>query len=361
MRTSKQFTLSVEHILEGKFAARPQAVGLMEVVPLVPQDQTHHNRLFAVPDRDMLLAGNPSYGTVVITNKDSERPLIVPSTTAWVTRHKAQDHAITKAGLVSGGGTVTYDNAACIEASQPGAIPADVYDFKILPATLRRLDRDVVQRADFHKLWDRITALNTALGLTRGGGHLEALFREFHGELAQFVAEFESIPGQIGALILINGELAGIEIAPSPEYWQAVWEPLIRFCYGPEALLTARRLDQQGLADALTDRPRLNTEGVESLSDLELALQSLREAERTRVERLVAQHLETGLHFEHDERIALNNPIVGNVSYELASSYAGFAGQVVLDEDYVVYASLVRDSSPQKRPKRRRFRFLAAD
>ena len=352
---SKQIRLTLARILEGKRGARPQTVGLMEVVPLLPQDETHHNRMFAVPSKSMLLAGNPAYGTIIVENKDTVRPLIVPSNTTWITRHAAQDHALNKASLLAASGKSTYDTAACVEQTQAGQIPSDVHQFQILPASLRRIDKDLAERRDFRKFWGNISTLNTALGLPECGGHLNKLFTHLDKELQQFVAEFETIPGQIGALIIINGKLQGVEIAPSPEYWDSVWEPLIRFSYGPEAVLAARRLGADGARAAMLSRPRLQCDNPESIEDIELALDKLRKEEKARVEATVQSNLETVLDFDVDEQ-ALASDVSGvKVTYTLGSSYGQFIGQVVMDDDYVVYASMVYSEQVSRRPPREPF------
>ncbi|MEW6349973.1 MAG: DUF6569 family protein [Thermodesulfobacteriota bacterium] len=355
---SRKIKLNLAEILKGKIAGRAQVAGIMEVIPLIPQDAAHHSPVFAVPTRHMFLAGNPSYGTVVVRNADSDRPLIVPTNAAWVTKHRAQDHAVAKAGLVGAGGTASYDNAACVQASQPGAIPPDLHQFQILPASLRRMDKDLAEQKDFRKFWPNITALNAEFGLGTAGGHLEKLFTGFAKELLQFVAEFESLPGQVGALIIINGKLVGVEIAPSAEYWESVWEPLIRYSYGPEALLAARKLGPDGVKSSAAARPRLPETAPRSIEGIEEALRTLRRQEQQRTQEIVTKELDTSLIFEVDQDLTAVDPRTGQTSYTLASCYEGFVGQVVVEEDYVLYASLVSSTRPPKRSIRDAFRFL---
>lgn len=352
---STQIRLTLARILEGKRGARPQAVGLMEVVPLLPQDETHHNRMFAVPSKSMLLAGNPEYGTIIVENEDTQRPLIVPSNTTWITKYKAQDHALSKAGLLEASGESRYETAACVEAGQGGTIPPGVHQFQILPVSLRRIDKEVAERHEYGKFWDNISALNTTLGLPDDGGHLNMLFSHLDKELHQFVAEFETIPGQIGALIIINGKLQGVEIAPSPEYWDSVWEPLIRFSYGPEAVLAARRLGEDGARAAMLSRPRLQCDNPSSIEDIEQALHTLRSEEKARVEAVVRLNLEAVLDFDVDEQVMAGEITGPLVTYTLGSSYGQFIGQVVMDDDYVVYASMVNSEQISRRPPRQPF------
>jgi hypothetical protein len=230
-----------------------------------------------------------------------------------------------------------------------------MHQFQILPATLRRIDKEMAERHEFGKFWPSISALNEAFGLPSGGGHLKVLFSQLDKELHQFVAEFETIPGQIGALIIINGRLQGVEIAPSPEYWDSVWEPLIRFSYGPEAVLGARRLGEDGAREAMLSRPRLQCDNPSSIEDIEHALQLLRAREKARVEAVVQENLETILDFDVDEEVTVGGATEPVVTYRLGSSYGQFIGQVVMDDDYVVYASMVNSEQVSRRPPRRPF------
>jgi hypothetical protein len=350
-------TYSVNKILEGKEAGRPQIVGLMEVIPLIAQDETHFTRAFSVPSADMELAGNPTYGSVTLKNRGSG-PLVTPTNATWVTKHAAQDHAMAKAGLLGPGKTQRYDNAACVQATQGGAIPAGQHAFQILPATLRKgITKELADRREYGKFWPNIAAMNSSLGINDRGGHLTMMFEQFAKELMQFIAEFEIVKNQIGAIILINGQLVGIEIAPTPEYWKSVWEPLIRFCYGPEALLASRKLGEQGLKTAMESRPRMNINNVRTLDDLDQALSNLRKAEQERAEKSIRDVIDTSLNFEIDTKLPFNDPSLGNVTYTLLSTYKDYVGQIVEDEGYVVYCSLVNASAMTRRPQRASFRF----
>ncbi len=45
---------------------------------------------------------------------------------------------------------------------------------------------------------------------------------------------------QVGAIILIDDRVVGIERAPSHAYWQSIWPSLIRECYGSLAIEAAK-------------------------------------------------------------------------------------------------------------------------
>lgn len=339
MNAQKSLTLS--GILGGKKIGRPQGVGLMEVIPLLEHYQDHQRRLFAIPSDSLELFSNCRFGSVVVKNRSKKQPLIVLTNTTWVTRFKAQDHALTKAGLLGGSARQTYNNAACVQSNQGGAIPRAVHDFQILPAALRRMSKETAEKSEYSKLWNDISNLNSEIGVPEPDAQLRLLFSHLDGELREFVAQFENLPRQIGALIVISGELQGVEIAPTPQYWESVWEPLIRFSYGPEAVLAATKLGPFKARASIENRPKLDCPNPSCIEDIQIALEDLRKREKNRIEKILESHLNTILCFESDAQA--KGPLNENqtANYILASSFGKFVGQIVLDNDYVVYASLV--------------------
>jgi len=223
--------LTIEDILAGCGLGGAQSVGQMDVVPLFDEGGVQDDT-FAPPDMEV---GTSDYGTVGIRNTHQDRPTIVPTGAGWVTEQRAQDHAIPSAALVAAGGSKTIDTARCIEESQCALIQG-ASDFLILPASLRASALGGRTRKGYALLWGDIASFNAALGLPRARGHLVNILREFGREMDQFVAQFELLPKQIGAIVLIGGHVVGIERAPNVEYWERLWTPLIRVCYGSLAI-----------------------------------------------------------------------------------------------------------------------------
>jgi hypothetical protein len=79
------------------------------------------------------------------------------------------------------------------------------------------------------------------------------------------------VPYQRGAIILINDEVVGVEIAPNALAFSAQWESLIRDCYGSEAITLQKEfktIDESALlgeANTLEDL----AEKVQKLEDRE--------------------------------------------------------------------------------------------
>lgn len=221
--------ITVEQILAGTTTGRLQSVGQMGVIPLLDaggaQDETFGEPTFN--------AGTRGYGSVSVQNA-SDRPTIVPTGAAWVTEEHVQDHAVPSASLLKASESRDL-KGYCVQQGQPGLMTQKAREFTLLPAPLRAPALANRKGGEYSAMWPHISSFRAALG-DPGAGNLVDFLKRFEKELDQFVAEFELVPDQIGALVLIGGKVVGIERAPNVAYWRAIWTPLIRVCYGGLAL-----------------------------------------------------------------------------------------------------------------------------
>lgn len=223
-----QDSVTLEEILYGVGCGRSQSVGNMEVIPLVDEGDIQDENL-GPPEVEV---GTSDYGTVNLRN-DMEQPTIVPPGAGWVVKEAAQDHAIGGGTLIGPGKSKRIDTARCIQSRQSGTITRGKHEMLILPAQLRTQALALRKRHGYSELWDALARFNAGYGRVNGDERSLAPFlQHFKSQLDQFVAEFELVPKQIGAIVLVNGALVGIELAPNERYWAAVWTPLIRVCYG---------------------------------------------------------------------------------------------------------------------------------
>jgi hypothetical protein len=324
-------SLTVDEILRGVGPGPTQSVGQMSVIPLLGEDSD----TFAPPEVEV---GTTTYGSVHLRN-DQGRPTLIPPGAGWVVAQKAQDHALGGGALLRAGETRQIDTAMCIQQGQGGLIGRAKHELLILPATLRRTALSVRHVKDFRKLWEGIQAFNKGYGIEQVGGHLEFFVRAFQKELDQFVAEFEVVPRQVGAIILVGGRVAGVERAPSAAFWRTVWGPLVRVCYGSLAIKVARQSKAQMVHDGGSAPNPPSTRVplqllAPSLAGLRDALSRARDLERALVDAKVRGVRATVLSEagEPDDSLgALSLTTVG--SPELS-------GQVVREGREVLYASL---------------------
>jgi hypothetical protein len=271
-----------------------------------------------------------SYGTLGFRNP-SDSVLIVPCHAGYVVKRAAQDHAMAHAGVVQSASQRAFDTAMCIQQSQGGLIERGAYRMLILPYALRERALDVRQEKDFRKLWEAISLFNKEMGV-QGAGHLEYFLKHFAKELDEFVAEFECVPHQIGAVILVDDQVVGIERAPSHAYWRSIWPCLIRECYGSLAILVAQLKGQRGAGEqmAVSVSRMALPDDISSLDELKSVIGEIARQEDERAKATV--RVDEQLAFTCDETTA-------GLSVETVQP-GRFTGQVIRDGERIVYASL---------------------
>jgi hypothetical protein len=313
--------VTISEILRGCTAGRMQTVGAMQVIPLLSEIQDHR---FVSPLESVVSTG--AYGQIDLENR-REHLVLVPSDVAYVVPERVQDHALTKAKLVAAGKVARFKDAMCIEESQPGLIRPGRYRFAILPVSLRRHGHKTKDR-NYSRLWAPIRAFKKDCGLT-GKGNLSDFLKHYRRQLDEFVAEFETVPGQVGAIVLIHGKVIGVERAPNHAYWADVWEPLIRECYGSHAIRLARAAG----AAAPRHRTSLREEGIESLDDLEAALEEAEAEESEAAREQIRSLLDAPFKVKQDSTLE-------GLSVESVRNDQ-LIGQIVREGETVLYASLV--------------------
>ena len=315
-------TVKISDLVRDCIPGRIQSVGPMQVVPLVSDFSDDR---FAPPTEARI--GTSGYGNLVVANP-ADRPLLVPAGAAYMVAQKAQNHALPSVGCVPKLGARTFDTAVCVQQSQGGYIAEGAHELMLLPAALRRAAHAARLETSFQRLWPAIGEFNAAAGLEKAGGHLEKFFEKFRAELDHFVAEFEPVPKQVGAVVLVNGVVAGVERTPSADYFRAVWRPLIRECYGSMALVEARK------GTPAVPRTRVPLRAAANLDDLEAALVEAEAEECRRVGVLLDGVRAAELSVTTDE--AGETVIEG-----LGGEEQPFVGQCVRDGNRVLYCSLV--------------------
>lgn len=329
-------TIPLAELLRGTVPERVQTVGVMQVIPLT---SGHSDDRFAMPNR--LIVSTSNYGSLIFHNPTG-KPALIPKDAAYVTKQRAQDHALPHVGFVAGGERVKYMDAACIQESQGGTMQPEAHELIILPFNLREATLRVRTEKRYNKLWPAIRDFNRVMGL-RATGHVDIFLEEFGQQLERFVAEFEPIPTQVGAIILINGKVAGIERTPSYDYWLQLWPTLIRECYGSLALYTQKReadfVEREadlGLAapEAQILPTRLELGPADSLADLIEELRRVNAAEDEATRQVVRDLMAEPLTVEREAETLL-----GLTVETLQSRH--FGGQCVRDGAQVVYASMV--------------------
>lgn len=322
MTAAKVGDVAISELLKGCTPGRVQTVGYMSIVPLLSDIQDER---FAAPTGARV--STEGYGKLVVKNPE-DVVMILPSGATYIVSQAAQNHAIAHAGVIKAKAVQQFHTAMCVQQTQGGYIAEGQHELSLLPVALREKAHKGRRDNQFNRLWPEIAKFNAGAGLAGAGGHLEKFFEKFTAELDQFVAEFEPLPKQVGAIVLINGKVVGVERCPSEKYFRAVWRPLIRECYGSMALLEAKK------GAAAVPKTRVAVRAATDLADLEAALAEAELAERQKVAGLVNSIAELRLARTVDESKEF---LVEGLGGERES----FVGQSIRDGSQVVYASLV--------------------
>lgn len=323
--------LNIKEILRGTEVGDLQTVGNMQVIPLL--SDMEYTDLIAPQAGGKY--GTTNYGSMVFRN-ETDKTMIIPNHTTVITKEKAQDHAMMHAGIVEKKTMKTYHSAACVQQTQGGYISKQSHEIVILPHSLREVALDKRDYNSYDKIWPEIRDFNARCAANSSHGHLEYFFNQYQNELDEFVAEFEVVPRQIGAIILVDGTVVGVERAPTQEYWKQTWKPLIRGCYGALSIERSKQNSQaRRKAKDSVDKIRtlLDINSITDLDSLERELSKAEESQAEKAKTIVRDLLDDSFEYTKDEYTASLER--GNVSHKQ------FTGQIVRKSDAIVYASLI--------------------
>jgi hypothetical protein len=317
-----------------------QVVGNMAVVPLV-SDEEFKSRVSDVDE--VVLDKDVDYGTLRFKNQSGGIGIVLQGATI-VTQQKAQDRTVPRAVILKGK-AVENVSAFCVQSSQCGLIRTDQIadEFKdespffILPPTLRAsaLERANGNRGNFSGLWDSLSKYSGTFAGVGSSSHLKDIYDRYRVDLDKFVAQFEPVPNQLGAIVIIDRQVVAVDIMPTYRSWKIMWRGLIRDSYGVEALRTA----SAGKGELW--HYDLNAKNVTDLGSLRAEMQ------RT-MSNLVAAIRQSWSEVDNDTLVTqVANEITGVRLVNVESER--FQGQAVIHDEHTVYLSLVPKGSTTER------------
>jgi len=332
--------ITIANILKGCTAGRMQSVGYMAVIPLI-SDITDEN--FIAPFGNVS-ASTKNYGTLVVENK-ADIPTIFPTGGSVISKQHAQNHSSPKGIFMSKKKQYMTNQARCIQDSQGGSIrPETDFHFSILPWSMREFSMATKDKVNYSELWPAIKEFNQELGLLNKG-HLELFLDHFKNQLNTFIAEFEVVPKMVGAIILLNGDVIGVERAPNYKFWRELWKPLIRESYGSVALWFAKKHAKKPLPPKM--RIPLASANIRSIKDILPELEKVEKQEEERVKKVVKGFIHTKFSRKVEQR-------ENNCSFESIINKQ-FIGQVLLKDEGFPYVSLTTNASWLKNPRAAQF------
>ena len=310
-----------------------QVAGNMTVIPLV-SDQPFTTGVGEVDD--VSLKKDMEYGKLCFENQSGRVGIVLQGATI-ITEQRAQDRTVPRATIIKGKGTENV-GAFCVQSSQAGYIDANRLGdeakegdspFMILPPTLRA--KALGAGDGYDRLWKHLEHYSGAFSGMASTACLKDIYTKYKDQLDEFVAQFEPVPNQLGAIVLINGDVVAVDIMPTYESWRKMWRTLIRDSYGVEAVRTADQ--SQGTVfhydlnmDNITDLDSLENETNRTVSQLVTVIKKQWEG--------IA---------EADAAAQVTNNIGG---IRLSNIEAPeFTGQAVIHDEHCVYLSLLPKGS----------------
>ena len=303
--------------LTGHRLGTPQRAGALTMVPVFGAAYPG----IAPPRTGVKLSRVDGYGRVVLHNGGPDAPAIVPLHVGYV-QDGAQNHALCRSAFLAPGQELLFDDACCVQETQGGYLAERDQWFFVLPVELRAAALDLSGVSNYSKLWSAITALNERYRLP-ARGHLEQVLTGKRAVLTQFQSRLELLPRQLGALFFIGDRLAGMEIAPDPRYFAEVWMALVCFAYGPAAWHAE---PPAAPAEPFAVDPTAGPAGLRTALD----------AHRASVAAEVATWLAEAT-WQHAELTEQERYLHLRLSTVCGDTVGG---QVVMDGDRLVYASL---------------------
>ena len=225
--------MQLRELLAGFEPCMPQSVGNMTVIPLIASQVQFEGIAGA---EHVALARDTSYSSLYLKPVD-DLLTIVPGGFTYITKESAQDRTVPRTQVLSG---IKEVQAYCVQSSQTGHMHDGNHDsreVRLLPLAIKQYAFEVAPReSGYSALWEKLAKYNSSMGVS--GNYLVSLFNKYAQQLDAFVAHFEPIANQRGAIVLINGRVVGIDVFPSFKSYLQIWEKLIRDSYGAEAICT---------------------------------------------------------------------------------------------------------------------------
>jgi hypothetical protein len=318
----------LREFLRGYEAASVQTVGNMTMIALVSQD-TECEDVGTIDD--LYLQRDSAYDQLTM-GSNADQVTIVPNGYTLVTKESAQDRAVRSKELLAAKSSRTL-SAFCVQSSQGGFMgghDTDKQKVRMLPATIKKAAYTHRNAQGYDGLWNSLATYNSSMGI--GGNFLKSFFDKFKQQMDEFIAEFELVPHQRGAIILINDEPIGVEIAPNPMAFSAQWELLIRDCYGSEAIARQKEVEKVDETAVFADSA--------TLEELSANLDKFEEKEWTYVEKLVNTVLSQNE--SSSQRQLLGGLAVVDIETE------DYVGQAVRQGDKIIDLTLLSQEASQK-------------
>ena len=290
--------MQIQELLRGYVVDKSniQSVGNMTVIPI-----TSDTEFTNVADlNDVKLKRDVTYNTLEFSNQSGQVGIVLQGWTIIEPNQKAQDRTVPHAQLIRAANSKAVP-ANCVQRTQGelfdvGKLNQD--KFMVLPPSLRgiALRKSSYTSSNVGDLWEDLGRWITGVDCNTNG--LQIFYSQFEDKLEQFVAQFEPVEKQLGAIVLINGQIVAIDILPKYSNWKQCWRALIRDSYGAEAV---RMATNEGSHDM---SPKFDTTKINSIDDLINVYETAKSSFYNEIQRLVGESIQLSLLYKELERMS---------------------------------------------------------
>jgi hypothetical protein len=276
---------------------------------------------------------------MTLTN-NTGKETITPVQIAVMTKQRAQNHGMVKAGYVPANESTRFDDAGCVQGSEGGHF-SGTQEFRMIPVTMREmLFEKVGQTSGYQNIYAAIDKMGKETK-SNAGTYLDVYYKKYDKKLEQFIAHFERPDKMIGVIVFIDGEIVAIDKYPSFTYAEQIWDVLIRDCYGALAIMSELNNKKSNQTFTKVYSKTRKRKDESPLERLERALNKTKETITKSVEERIQDLFELTLDATLD---TTGNPSRGNSttpkSYILKNE--GYLGQVISESDYHHLVSIIK-------------------
>lgn len=285
--------MQIKEMLKQKQLGNPQAVGNMVVVPILSETENHS----LSTDMAVVITRDEDYERLTLRN-DGDKTTVTPVGSMFMTNDKKQDRLI-KSAQVFDPSEERQVNVFCVQSGGGDHHDKGVSNLSVAPKTIRQVGYNKRDESEYNAAWPEVEKF------TGSSSDLHRFYDLHKKELDEFVMQFENVPKQVGAVVLINGEVVGFEFFGNYGSWGNFWRKYVRDCWGAEA---RKQIEKK---NAKTFRKFIDIDSVTDVASLGVALNQMINQHNLSIMEKVSNFLSKEISF--NEETDYNNLQVANV------------------------------------------------
>ncbi len=307
-------------VLQGRDVGIPLKYGPMEVIPLL--NATGPGGEYGIPSQTLAWESSPQ---LTLQNRGS-LPAILPLHLAFV-EHGLPGQAPTRSRLLHPEERIIIEDALSLNPSEARWHLLTEDRLIALPYMLREAAYAGENAGNPQLLWSSIQEVASVLqmpDMTLSPKHRVAWWNRMKDACTQLAVQ----EGQTGAVILLSGEVIGIELAPDTRFWQDWWPNLCQYTYAPLLLMPVFEREWTRTAGPAA------MPAIGSLKRLQAEQAAIEAIQRQKAAHILAQITELPL------QVALRQQLGSHKLYDLEAG--PYAGQGLVHGEIPRYLSLFR-------------------